>query len=291
MMIRGVFMFKKIILSFAVMYLYAAVFNILLADNKAESVMSENSGIKLPVIMYHSILNDTSRSGKYIITPKTLDDDIKYLHSKGYTTISAAQLIDYVENNEPLPDNPVMLTFDDGCYNNMFYALPILKDNNARGIFSIVGSYTDEYSESNEVNPNYSYLRWQDVYEMYVSENCEIGNHSYDFHKSTGDRKGTKKNNNEDSDSYRELFRSDTLKLQEACYKNCGFYPVIYTYPFGFYSEESFDVLKDMGFKVTFSCSEGVNYITKDSECLYLLKRYNRPSGKSSAEFFENIIQ
>lgn len=285
-------MFRKVISSFAVMFLYAAVLTLLLKGGTEQiSAMSENKGVSLPVIMYHSILKDTSRSGKYTVTPQTLDEDIKYLHSKGYTTVSAAQLVDYVENNEPLPEKPVMITFDDGCYNNLFYAVPILKDNNARGIFSIVGSYTDEYSSSGEANPNYSYLRWSDVYDMYVSENCEIGNHSYDFHKSDAQRNGTKKNKNESAESYREIFARDTECLQEECYENCGFYPMIYTYPYGLYSEESFDVLKNMGFKVSFSCEEGINKITHDSDCLYLLKRYNRPSGESSEQFFRRIIE
>ena len=193
-MIRGVSMFRKVISAMAVICLYAAVLNILLGGASGDvSVMSDSAAVSLPVVMYHSILRDTGKSGKYVVTPDTLDSDIKYLHSMGYTTISAAQLIDYVENNEPLPEKPVMLTFDDGCYNNLFYAVPILKDNNARGIFSVVGKYTDDYTESDEVNPNYSYLRWQDVYEMYVSENCEIGNHSYNFHSNDGGRDGAKK--------------------------------------------------------------------------------------------------
>ena len=277
---------RRFIISIA---LYAAVlaFFIRSADVGIPAV-SDISGVQLPVIMYHSILKDTSRSGKYVVTPLQLDSDIKYLHSLGYTTISAAQLVDYVENNVPLPPKPVMLTFDDGCYNNLFYAVPILKDNNARGIFSIVGAYTDEYTESDIANPNYGYLRWSDVYEMYVSENCEIGNHSYNFHNSDG-RSGSKKRQSESTEEYKRIFAEDTERVQQECFSRCGFYPIIYTYPYGLYSEESFDVLKEMGFKVTFSCTEGINEITHDSECMYLLKRYNRPSGITSEEFFRRI--
>ncbi len=290
-MIRGVSMFRKVISAMAVICLYAAVLNILLGGASGDvSVMSDSAAVKLPVVMYHSILKDTEKSGKYVVTPDTLDSDIKYLHSMGYTTISAAQLIDYVENNEPLPEKPVMLTFDDGCYNNLFYAVPILKDNNARGIFSVVGKYTDDYTESDEVNPNYSYLRWQDVYEMYVSENCEIGNHSYNFHSNDGGRDGAKKRRGESPEEYKRIFAEDAEKFQEECYEHCGFRPVIYTYPYGSYSEESFEILKEMGIKVTLSCEEGINQITHDSECMYLLKRYNRPSFISSEDFFKEML-
>lgn len=285
-------MYGKIASVLTVIGLYAVILTILFRGvNESITVMSDNEGIDLPVIMYHSILRDESRSGKYVITPQTLDNDIKYLHSQGFTTVSAAQVIDCAENGEPLPEKPVMLTFDDGCYNNLFYAVPILKDNNARGIFSIVGAYTDEYTASGDVNPNYSYLRWEDVYEMYVSENCEIANHSYDFHSRSTERNGAKKRSGESAEEYKMIFEEDTRRMQEACFENCGFYPVVYAYPYGLYSEESLDVLKEMGFKMTLSCEEGINKITRGADCLSLLKRYNRPAGLSSEEFFKGIIE
>ena len=49
-----------------------------------------------------------------------------------------------------------------------------------------------------------------------------------------------------------------------------------------------FDILKEMGFKSTLSCASGMNYITRDSECLYMMKRYIRPSRQ---EFVENFAR
>lgn len=286
-------MVKKIVSVFSVVALYGVIFVFLFhgIQKNIPTMSQEQEGIPLPVVMYHSILKDESRSGKYVIPPRLLDADIRYLEARGYTTVSAAQLIDYVKNNEPLPEKPVMLTFDDGCYNNLAYAVPILKDHNARGIFSVVGAYTDEYTESDIANASYGYLRWRDVYEMYVSENCEIGNHSYDFHQNNHGRNGSMKRKGEDSDSYQKIFAADTEQMQNECYEHCGFYPKIYTYPYGMYSEESFDILKSMGFEVTFSCVEGINRITRDPDCLYLLKRYNRPAGISSDDFFRKLLK
>ncbi len=41
--------------------------------------------IRLPIIMYHSILK--SRSGDYIVHPDTFENDLKYIQNKGYSTI------------------------------------------------------------------------------------------------------------------------------------------------------------------------------------------------------------
>lgn len=285
-------MFKKAVSVIAVTILYGLITAMLFRGaNDTAEVMSGAAGTELPVIMYHSVLRDKSKSGKYVVTPETLDGDIKYLHSRGCTTVSAAQVIDCAENGVPLPENPVMLTFDDGCYNNVFYAVPILKDNNARGLFSVVGAYTDEYTASGDINPNYGYMSWEDVYELYVSANCEIANHSYDFHKSSGGRRGSLKKQGESAEEYRKAFEEDTRRMQEACRRNCGFYPQVYTYPYGMYSPESVEVLREMGFKMTLSCEEGINVITRGTECLELMKRYNRPSGVSAEAFFDKILK
>ena len=120
-------------------------------------------GIKLPIIMYHSILKDQSRSGKYVITPDMLKQDLEYISSKGYTTITMTDLIRYVYDDAPLPEKPIIITFDDGDYNNYGYAVPILKELNMKAVFSIVGEYTNRYSETGETNLNYSYMRWEDI--------------------------------------------------------------------------------------------------------------------------------
>lgn len=252
-------------------------------------VMNNTAGIEMPVIMYHSVLKDTNLSGKYVITPVQLDDDLKHIENLGYTTVSMDTVISYVKNGTPIPEKPILLTFDDGCYNNYIYALEIIEAHNAHAVFCIVGEYTDQYTQSDVANLTYGYMRWQDINELIKNPHAEVANHSYGFHSHSNGRNGSKRNSGEDSNEYREIFRKDTEKAQNCFISNTGFAPYIYAYPFGAYSPESFDILKEMGFEATLSCNEGINVLTNNSECLYLLKRYNRPSGISSADFFAKI--
>lgn len=251
--------------------------------------MNTGDSVAMPVIMYHSVLKDTSLSGRYIVTPTEVENDIKQFKSLGYATVSIAEVIDYVENNAELPEKPIMLTFDDGCYNNYGYVAPLLKRYNEHAVFCVVGEYTDKYSEENIANMNYGYMRWNELRELASDNHIEIANHSYAFHSNKGSRNGSKKKYNESDEEYKKIFRADTEKLQNKFIENGLQPPYIYTYPFGAYSEQSFEVLKELGFKASFSCNEGINILTHDSECLYLLKRYNRPSGISSAEFLKKI--
>lgn len=272
--------------------LYCAILGLLFNNISSVPVVSPSlsEGVRLPVIMYHSVLKDTELSGKYVITPDTLKKDIKYLKDNGYSFVSAQELIDFAENNGALPDKPVLLTFDDGFYNNYGYVKPILEKYGAKAVISVVGSYTDEYSEKNIANMTYGYLRWSEVYDMFLSSHIEIANHSYDFHSNTEGRNGSKRNKGEDLSSYTKVFYDDTKKAQDRFMTKTGFSPYIYTYPFGAYSEETTEILKDMGFKMSFTCNEGINLISSNPDSLFLLKRYNRPSDISTQDFFSRIL-
>ncbi len=205
--------FKIFSAALFVSLLYGGILTMFFSYSPYTSAMSSaKESVSLPIIMYHSVLKDTDLSGKYVITPDALENDILYLRENGYTFVSAEELIDFTDNNGELPDKPVMLTFDDGFYNNLGYVKPILEKRGAKAVISVVGSYTDEYSESNIANMTYGYLRWSDVYDMLLSSRIEIGNHSYDFHSNTNGRNGSKKNKSESLEEYKRIFYEDTKK-------------------------------------------------------------------------------
>lgn len=241
--------------------------------------------------MYHSILKDKTKSEDYTITPETLKQDLEYISSKGYTTIIMTDLINYVYNNEPLPEKPIMITFDDGYYNNYGYAIPILKEYNMKAVISIVGEYTDKFSESGETNLNYSYMRWEDVRNAMEEGTIEFQNHTYSLHSNTKGRSGSAKRKGESLEQYKKVLKSDLLKLQAEFRENTNYEPSTYTYPFGQVSKESKEIIKELGFKASLSCSSGINIITNDKNCLYLLKRNNRPSGISTEKFFGDLLE
>lgn len=283
--------FKTFCVIIFVSLLYCSILGIVFNQVSDVPVLSSSavSGVPMPVVMYHSVLRDTSLSGKYVVTPDTVREDIGYLKSKGYTFVSASELIDYTEGVGTLPEKPAMLTFDDGFYNNYGYVLPILAETDAKAVISVVGSYTDEYSKSNIANMNYGYLRWSEVYDLFINSRTEVANHSYAFHSNENGRNGSKEKKGENDSEYELVFRADTKKAQERFMEKTGFSPVIYTYPFGAYTKQTTKYLKAMGFKMSLTCDEGINYITRDPDCLFLLKRYNRPSGMTTADFFKKL--
>lgn len=255
------------------------------------SAIEESKGVHVPIIMYHSVLKDETLSGDYVITPVTLEKDLIYLKENGYTTIFISDLINYVYNDGILPEKPVVLTFDDGMVNNSLYVLPLLKKYEMKAVFSIVGKYTQTFSESDDKNPTYAYLTWSDIADLKRTGCVEIGNHSYNMHSNDTKRKGSTINPNESYNDYRNVFISDVMKLQTELETHCKLSPEFYTFPYGFDCDEATQILRDLGFKATLSCREKPNFITKDTTCLIGLNRYNRPSGISTESFMKKALK
>ena len=99
--------------------------------------------------------------GDYVLSPIELEKDIVYLKNNGYEAVFVSQLIDYVENGTELPEKPVIISFDDGDYNNLTYVLPLLKKYSFKATISIVGKYSEIACEEAEPSPSYSYLDWR----------------------------------------------------------------------------------------------------------------------------------
>ena len=114
----------------------------------AAAVPADLDSVFVPIVMYHGVLDDTSRQGQYIITPTQLEEDLKIIKERGYTTVVMQDLLDYVDNGTPLPDKPIMLTFDDGYYNNYLYADPLLKRYGMKAVISPVCKWTEFYSDT-----------------------------------------------------------------------------------------------------------------------------------------------
>ncbi|MVB10261.1 Polysaccharide deacetylase [Caprobacter fermentans] len=245
-------------------------------------------GIPLPIIMYHSILRESRRQGNYTVSPDTLESDLAWLKKNGYQTVVVQDLLDYVKRQVPLPEKPVMITFDDGFYNNYYYAYPIAKKYQAKIIISPVGYYTDLYTGGDADHANYSYLTWGEIDEMMRSGLVEFQNHSYNLH-STQKRYGALKLKKESASDYQSVLKQDLEKMQREMKENTGYTPAAFVYPFGAVSKESIPVLHEIGFQASMNCMKKMNYITRDPDCLFGLGRYIRPTGISSDSFFRKI--
>ena len=131
--------------------------------------LSVSQEVRLPVLMYHGVHSNPKKAGDYVITPQALEEDLLYLQRQGCTTVVMSDLIAYVQQGTPLPEKPVMITFDDGYYNNYLNAYPLLQKYQMKAVISIIVGETDKYSELDENKENYSHITWDMINEMMES--------------------------------------------------------------------------------------------------------------------------
>jgi peptidoglycan/xylan/chitin deacetylase (PgdA/CDA1 family) len=270
---------KKILAAFLAAFMLITV---IVGDGRHTSVGS--ASVDLPIIMYHFI---TENKGEHHISPDEFERDLIFLSKNGYNTIGISDLIAFVHENKPLPPNPVMLTFDDGYYNNYVHAFPLLKKYNAKAVISVIGDHTDIWTGNFYEDINSGHMTWAHIREMHNSGFAEFGNHTYSMHLMKHGRRGSSRKDGESLLDYQRLFGRDVNRLQTRFLEETGFAPEVFSFPYHAVCEDAIHVLKILGFRAAFTKSGKSNTITQgDPDCLFDLLRTNR----SRLRPVENIL-
>ncbi|SHO43349.1 polysaccharide deacetylase family protein [Anaerocolumna xylanovorans] len=243
--------------------------------------------IYLPVVMYHDIKK--SSSGKDIIYPGEFKSDLEYLKENNYTSVTMQDVIDYVYEDKPLPENPIMITFDDGYLTTYRYAYPLLQEYDTKIVLSIIGKSTDDFTRVGDDHLQYAHLTWPLLDEMLEADVIEIQNHTYNLHSTRAGRVGCKQKRGESLTDYEAVLTEDIMKLQQEVVEMTGTAPTTFTIPYGEYNENTIDIIKKLGFKAALTCDYGINKITKDKETLYHLKRICRSHNYPIDELLEDV--
>ncbi len=242
----------------------------------------DKGSVDIPILMYHSLLKDKARWNSYVISPDEFERDLIYLNESGYSTVFISQLSEYVYKGTPLPENPVVITFDDGNYNNYSYAFELLKKYNCKMVLSPIISCVQQYSEAQEISPTYGYCGWEQLKEMQTSGLVEIQNHSWDLHRTSG-RLGAMQIAGESNADYAEAVGSDIQKAQNMIFDMLGVSPQCFTYPFGAYNAQGEALIKELGFVCSLSCTQKTSTVVRGNpESLYNLGRFLRDNSHSA---------
>ncbi len=256
--------------------------NVVSADVQNPQNKSKNLG-KVTILMYHNLMPNGYPSGKYCVTTSQLESDFEYLKDNGYNVISFAYLYQCITEQKPLPNKAILLTFDDGYLTNVTLGLPLLKKYNYTALFSVVGEFC-KYGKSNpDIKRGYEYLEWEDVAKYADEKHIEWGIHSFGMHH-LKPRKGVSKKYGESADLYKQNFRKDTIKMLQN-FEKVGIKPIVYAYPYGLFTPESEEILRELNIPFTLTCGESSCTIKVD-RLPRLLGRFNR----SGLESLESIL-
>lgn len=246
---------------------------------------------QLAVLMYHNI--DPKIQNDMTVSPETFREHMKALCDAGYHAVTTAQVRRYIEKGEELPENPVLITFDDGYLSNYTYAYPILKEYGMHGVIFAVGSSfgKDTYKDTNE--KIYPHFGQKELAEMERSGVMEVQSHTYDMHQEKAYEPRGKEifdnvlpGKNESEHDYIQRFNEDISLWEKSVKKNM----TAFSYPNGITDTLAQALLNQSGVKLTFCSEPRRNTLVKGlSQSGYCLGRFNITDDLSGEQLLYRI--
>ncbi len=136
--------------------------------------------VKVPILLYHHITDEGFFGGNEVSLISPNDFRLHMTAIKiNFTPIPLRQYYEYIMDKEgavTLPDNPIIITFDDGYLSNYEIAFPILKELEIPATIFVVTDTVGETAEGGKVN--YPHFTWEQAREMEESGLIEIQSHT-----------------------------------------------------------------------------------------------------------------
>ena len=225
--------------------------------------------VTMPVLLYHNITDEPGDYNPEVhISQELFREHLQFLKDNNYNTITFYDYYDYRVNGTPLPENPVIITFDDGYISNYKIAFPLLKEFEFKATMFMVTN--SSYFPADFPIPHFNYTQAR---EMQESGYIEIVSHSavHLVHPQL---------------SLPEL-TYNIRKSYADLYFILGKTPFVYAYPTGACSDTTKEAVKKAGYKIQLSVQEKLN---NDSNPLDEIKRLNI-RGDQSTEVLKDLIE
>lgn len=225
--------------------------------------LNPTSNINVPILCYH-VISDGKADNLY--TPYwKFEEHLKILKQYGYTAITPKQLYEAYYMKKSLPKNPILITFDDGYYDNYTRGYPLLKKYNMQGTIFIIGENIKETSNVSSVG-GLDRLSWENIYAM--KSHVTVQNHTYASHikgispkgKSIGVMATRLKVNNkwETNQEYWVRMGYDIRKMEDDIKSKIGYGSYIFSYPYGEFSYTTKQVLEQAKIPLAVTIKPGI---------------------------------
>ena len=213
--------------------------------------------------MYHHIQDLPAQASvlqqDLSVSPDDFEAQLRYLRQAGYESVDLEDLLLNLTVGRPLPQKPIILTFDDGYADAYVHAYPLLKHYGFTGTFFVISKPIDDQ------NPDF--LSWEQVKEMHAG-GMQIEPHSYDH--------PDLRNRSFDFLVFQILAPKEAIEARTG--ETCHFF----AYPSGRYDQYVIDVLRSANFWGAVLTEQGATHSTDNT---FTMSRV-RVRGSDSLEAF-----
>lgn len=232
---------------------------------KLSSQINVSKNIRVPILMYHYVeyvqdKKDTIRQSLNI-NPDIFEQQVKTLLDAGYTFMTAKELGNVLDGKMELPDNPILLTFDDGHWDLDTSVLPILKKYKVKATAYIISGFIG----------NSDFLTQNQLQDVINSKLVEIGAHTIHHVSLKG--------------KLFPIVKNEVEQSKETLEKNYHVKIVSFAYPNGSFDQQAADIVKKAGFTTSASTIPGINQNLENRFFLYRL----RPGRRTGQELLEYL--
>ncbi|MFF4570201.1 polysaccharide deacetylase family protein [Streptomyces sp. NPDC001410] len=229
------------------------------------------SDTAVPILMYHAVAsapNDATRA--LSVAPEAFAEQMALIGDLGLTPVTTADLATRWRSGRPLPERPLLITFDDGYEGVHRHALPVLaKHGFAATLFVSTGWIRGAYDTGGGLD---AMLDWQQVRDL-AGTGIEIGGHSHSH---------PQLDQLDDAALRAELVRSTEIVTDEL-----GARPVSFAYPYGYSSRRVRVAVREAGYGQALAVGNG---LARRRQGPYALQRVTVRRGTDVKEF-ERLLQ
>lgn len=188
---------------------------------------------RVPILMYHRIASVPGERNALPVEKFT--EQLNYLQSHGYNTITLADFYNHHLHRNPLPVRSIILTFDDGYEDNYLTALPLLLKRKMKAtVFPIVNWIGKENKWENFQHQLTRTMNWDQLREWQAA-GMEIGSHTLEHPFLTQcDESG---------------LEQELIKSRQVLEEKLGITIDFLCYPYGFFDDNTITVAKKAGYK------------------------------------------
>jgi peptidoglycan/xylan/chitin deacetylase (PgdA/CDA1 family)/GT2 family glycosyltransferase len=238
--------------------------------------MESSFGVRLPVLMYHHVgPRHPQTHFELTIEPKQFAQHMQWLVQNGYTGIRALDWLAWRRDGTPLPEKPVLLTFDDAYADTFEYALPVLASRNFSATVFVVTAMAGQMDAWNETEASKSVLKLAtcDQIRQWAVRGIEFGSHS---------------RTHPDLTSLDECgLRVEIVESKRELGQILGSEPASFAYPFGTYNA-AVEQLVRTNYELAFSVIPGMNTLCTDP---HQLQRVMIQPRASLQEFASGVVK
>lgn len=211
---------------------------------------------KVLILTYHH--TDEHQQAGVTVTPTQFRSHMKMLWDNGYHVISMPQFINYMQKGQPIPENAVVITFDDGYESFYTKAAPILNEYGY-----VATNFIIVKSVENPLPNSLPHMSWKQMKEL-KAQGMSFYSHTYNQHyKDVVDEQGTQNPVllgpllNETEAAAKARIHADLKRADDEIDAKLGKQPRLLAFPYGMYTPFTIETGREAGVELFFTVGEG----------------------------------